>query len=170
MPAGGVWTLMKACRLLIAACWLATVLAPLRLQAEDKDGLRVSVTKTVLDSESQRFGPRQRHEVTVKETALKVRIQNLRPEELTGAKLDYVLQLKLGTPPLESGDRRRTGTETIAPLKANAATEFTLGAVRLHSANFRSEEDAIVGWQVVISAADGRKTTFQSPGYHEEKK
>jgi hypothetical protein len=41
--------------------------------------------------------------------------------------------------------------------------------VKLRSANFRSDDDEIVGWQVVITAPDDRKTTFQSPGFRAQK-
>jgi len=154
---------MKRLRFLPAV--LALALVP-SLQAEDKEGLRVTVTKTVLDTDSERFGVRRRREVTFKQTALKVRIQNLRTTEMAESKLTYTVQLDRAGRPKRARDRTRTGSETVPALKSNVSAELIVGAVELRAANF-AEKDEIDGWKLVFQLADGRTVSFQSQGFTE---
>ena len=155
--------------------------------AEDRDGLRVTLTKSVVGRETERFGIHERVQVTTKEVAVKVRVQNLRPAELPESSLKYTLQLERGMGLLPArgpgggpgswggrsgrdGAQTRTGTLKVPALKANASADLDLTTLKLQSANVSSKEEGIEGWKLVFEIPDGRTVSFQSPGFHEAKR
>lgn len=153
---------------MIAVALAAAVLVA-AARADEKNGLRVSVQKTVLEKDKNHTGAYW--ESISKALALKVSAKNISLKEMPEGEVNYTILVKRwgNVPPLY---HRYAGTETLAALKPGEEAELTLGKVSMggyeNSGNRKQYADSVEAWQVSVNQNQKETIKITSTGSFEK--
>ena len=152
-------------RLLAAAtCLLVHCLTP-RALAEDKDGVRVLVTKKTLDRADGKPGYTQEIDRTM---ALKAAVKNISREDRPEGKISSVVLIRRWA--TETGSVERYTKEVkLDPLRTAQETELLVGEYHIGGHMHGTADyhvDQVAAWKITVEYA-GKKTEFMSGGNFE---
>lgn len=164
LPARATKPAMKAKSLVGIAALLLLMVGTVR--AEEKNGLRLSAQKTILDREKehQAFSDLSRVE---KELGLKVAAKNTSFKPMPEGTLSYIIIVKRwGQMPIAY--QRYEGTEKLPALKPSEEANLTMGRVKMsgyEGLNKRQTyQDSIEGWQIIVTHAGAETIRIASTG------
>ena len=146
----------------VARILVLLLFAAANLHAEDKNGLRLNVTKKTLDRADNPKGTFGRE--IDRTMALKATVKNLSNRELTEGTIDCVILIRRWGASDASSVERYTKTLKLDALKSAAESELLVGDYHIggHLHGTSTEHvDQLVGWKITIDLA-GKKTDFMS--------
>ena len=120
--------------------------------AEEKNGLRLTAQKTVLERDKDRDAFYMWDKVD-KALGLKVSAKNVSFKEMPEGTLEYtVVVRRWGHSPTLY--HRYTGTEKLPALKTGGSADLTTGKVKMggweSSGNRKQYQDSLEGWEIVV--------------------
>jgi hypothetical protein len=142
----------------ILLLWLMTAFVTC---AEDKNGLRVSVTKKTLDRADGAPGYTREVDRTM---ALKAVVKNISMKPLPEGTIDCVILIKRWGSSETGSLERYTKTLPLATLKTAAAEDLLVGEYKIGGHMHGTSDmhvDQLAAWKLTITH-DGKKTEFLS--------
>ena len=154
-------------RLVILSLFLAVSLVPVRMQAEDKNGLRLLVTKKTLDRADGKPGYTREIDRTM---ALKATFKNISTKDLAEGKVECEILVRRWALS-ETGTTERYKKEIkLDPLKTSQELDLLVGEYHIGGHMHGSADyhvDQVVAWKLTIEHA-GKRTEFLSSGKFEQ--
>jgi hypothetical protein len=147
-----------------------TLLATVTLPAEEKNGLRVTVQKTVLERDKD-HDPYYRWDEVNKVLGLNVALKNVSMNDMGEGEIEYVILVKRwGYNPARI--ERYKGAEKLPALTKSEETKLKLGRAAIGgyegNLNRKRYQDNIEGWQVVVKHNGTETIRLSAPGAFEE--